>query len=105
MMPLPHKALLVTLVLNSIFNELALAHLVWAGQGHLPSDAIWLLALLYSMPSTIGFFSMQAVMAKRVCRRSLSLPLWSGLPGLSFGLSYNLLAPTLVAFLAWGTAV
>lgn len=98
-MPLPLKALLVALVLNCVLNELALAHLWWAGSGHLPSTAIRWLALLYSLPSTLGFCGMRALIVKRA---QTSVRLWSS-P--SFGLWFNLLTPTLVAFLAWGTAV
>ena len=107
LVPLPRAVLLVTLALNSLFNEAALAHLWWAGQGHLPPEAMWRLALGYCVPSTLGFFGMEALMAMRGKRQSASsvaLPLWSG-DRVPFGLWSNLLVPALVAFVAWGTAV
>jgi hypothetical protein len=101
-MPLPCKALRVSAVLNVICNELALAHLWWAGSGHLPLGAVWRLALLYSVPNSLGFCGVRALMAgpPNLCR--IPLPSWaSGSPRLW----YNMLAPALVAFLAWGTEV
>ena len=112
-MPLPQKVLRATLVLNAICNELALTHLWWAGLGRLPLDAVWRLALLYSLPGIVGFCGMRALLAgpvKRLCHPPL--PSWattsSGLwhkATTSSGLWYNILAPALFVFLAWGTEV
>jgi hypothetical protein len=101
-MPLAYKWLLVALVLNCVFNEVALMHLWWAGSGHLPADAVRLLAVLYAMPQLAGFFGMRVLTIERTYTRRLSVIHWSP-PSLDFW--FNILAPLLIVFIAWGTAV
>ena len=101
-MPLAYKHLLAASLLNCVLNELALAHLWWAGSGTLPADALLWLAGLYAAPSLIGFFAMRALMVRYANRRRRSVLYWSH-PSSDFW--NNLLLPSLVAFIAWGTEV